>query len=802
MTAERICANDAAHKETETVVTTSEITKPATFEKMGETTYTATFTNDAFDEQTKVVTNIDKVPEGWTSPTYTWSSDYSSVTASRIRTNDNFEQTETVSATGTVTTPATCEAKGMTTYVSAEFQNTAFAVQTKVVDNVPALRHNWGAAEYTWAHDLGSVTAKRTCCNDTAHVETEQVATTREVTKAATCQATGTAKYTATFTNAAFTAQTKTETLPVDPDGHVFTTVVRPTFIQEPMLEGSSTLVRGRTIKFCSACGIEEVVPGDPIEPALMDDQIDFYSITDESLLDAAAGKTLQDIMDKLGGALTAYISAPSNPNGTGYAWSSINAEFTWAENYSSVLLSDLAQQFTADPDLKYPVKVHIKPAYRVSSYDGTVYEGQLGSRLYGSIDDLKEVTVDLELIAHSHQWQWKDEVAHTDTEDGYDEYECSVCHAIHREYIPAGHNWEPKDWLDDGELPLEETYAYRDDAGLYEDIDGNHYSIHLGGRRYRGSICDAVKEETSAKLSLPEYYYWTVMNKTLIEAGYETVWDVDPSQYMGIVYTFKLQNGEEIDLLVPGTFKWAIGQQSELKSTTLESLKDPSIYSYPAEVTFTPEDTETFEEGTVPFVIENWYHSYNHEEHQSEATFEMITTSEPHWDPEYDGTGGWVGGHVYSRCSICGKEELDHYILLPAYVANKLDGTVTAGSLPDGTKATITVTAAKLIELFGDQTIGYLLDNKRCNYSFDEAHPWYEFFTVFYSDDGTLTGTHCHVISHGRYTGYVQFISDVSTLPRDTKFSELTSGISIELTTYINTTTFAPVTITFVIQP
>ena len=51
-TAERVCTRDASHKETETVKTTNSVTKEATCEQTGERTYTATFTNEAFAEQT------------------------------------------------------------------------------------------------------------------------------------------------------------------------------------------------------------------------------------------------------------------------------------------------------------------------------------------------------------------------------------------------------------------------------------------------------------------------------------------------------------------------------------------------------------------------------------------------------------------------------------------------------------------------------------------------------------------------------------------------------------------------------
>ena len=62
VTATRTCTHNASHVETETVNTTSEISKPATSATRGETTYTATFTNEAFGTKTKTVDNIPKLP--------------------------------------------------------------------------------------------------------------------------------------------------------------------------------------------------------------------------------------------------------------------------------------------------------------------------------------------------------------------------------------------------------------------------------------------------------------------------------------------------------------------------------------------------------------------------------------------------------------------------------------------------------------------------------------------------------------------------------------------------------------------
>ena len=72
--AERVCTIDASHKETEEGRVTSVITKEATETEKGEITYTAEFTNPAFETQTKV-TEYDYVPPvkpGWNEIDGTW----------------------------------------------------------------------------------------------------------------------------------------------------------------------------------------------------------------------------------------------------------------------------------------------------------------------------------------------------------------------------------------------------------------------------------------------------------------------------------------------------------------------------------------------------------------------------------------------------------------------------------------------------------------------------------------------------------------------------------------------------------
>ena len=174
-----------------------------------EVTATTLEANDnlAVNEETVIPVVIG---HNWDEPTYEWTETETgySVKATVVCKNDSTHvETETVDAVAEVTKPATCEAKGETTY-TATFENELFEVQTKTVDNIDALGHDYGAT-YEWAEDNSKVTATAVCKNDETHVETETVDTTYEVVTEPTTEAEGLGRYTATFENELFETQTK-----------------------------------------------------------------------------------------------------------------------------------------------------------------------------------------------------------------------------------------------------------------------------------------------------------------------------------------------------------------------------------------------------------------------------------------------------------------------------------------------------------------------------------------------------------------------------------------------------------------
>ena len=115
----------------------------------------------------------------WGEPTYTWAEDNSSVTAERVCTRDSSHiEKETVSTTSEVTKPATCTEKGQTTYTTEPFENEAFTEQTKRVDNIDVLGHDYqdveGTAKAATCTDPGKKANKKcTLCED--EIEGEEI---------------------------------------------------------------------------------------------------------------------------------------------------------------------------------------------------------------------------------------------------------------------------------------------------------------------------------------------------------------------------------------------------------------------------------------------------------------------------------------------------------------------------------------------------------------------------------------------------------------------------------------------------
>lgn len=84
-----------------------------------------------------------KVSHKWGEPTYIWAEDGTACTATRVCEDDSSHlETATATVTSKVTKQATCTEKGETTY-TATFTEGWAAVQTKTLQNINALKHNF-----------------------------------------------------------------------------------------------------------------------------------------------------------------------------------------------------------------------------------------------------------------------------------------------------------------------------------------------------------------------------------------------------------------------------------------------------------------------------------------------------------------------------------------------------------------------------------------------------------------------------------------------------------------------------------
>jgi len=166
---------------TETVSTAYAVTTAATCGAAGVGTYTATFTNSLFSTQSKTA-DISAIDHSYGTPTYVWSADNSTVTATSVCAHDaTHVVTETVSTAYAVTTAATCEAAGVGTY-TATFANSLFSTQSRTAA-IPAMGHDWTPTSWNWT-GYTAAEAVFTCRNDSSHVKTVSAVITGARTEA------------------------------------------------------------------------------------------------------------------------------------------------------------------------------------------------------------------------------------------------------------------------------------------------------------------------------------------------------------------------------------------------------------------------------------------------------------------------------------------------------------------------------------------------------------------------------------------------------------------------------------------
>lgn len=217
-TATRICANNSAHVETETVVSVSDITIPATCSMEGLMTYTATFTNTAFETQTQ--TDAIATTSHELEVSYTFATDNLVCIAEHGCKNcEHVEKMEVASTLGTEVVSATCSTDGSITNEFV-FEDELFEDQTKVVV-LKSKGHKYDNHAYEWVTENGvqKCVATAVCIYDETHTITETVEAEVSVIRAADCVTDGIARAVARFENREFSKKIE-NTLTIPKSGH------------------------------------------------------------------------------------------------------------------------------------------------------------------------------------------------------------------------------------------------------------------------------------------------------------------------------------------------------------------------------------------------------------------------------------------------------------------------------------------------------------------------------------------------------------------------------------------------------
>ena len=237
-------------------------TTAATCETAGETVYTATASFGGKDYTDNQKVEIAALGHEYGEPTWKWSDDHKTATATfKCERGDD---TQTVDATVTLeTTAATCEADGKTVYTAKVSFNGKDYTET-YTETLKALGHKYGAPVWNWTkgeNNTYTATATFTCANDEKHVETVDAKVT-EKSDGATCTEAGKITYTATVT---FEGKdyTDTKTEEVAALGHNYG---EPTWNWSKGDDGSYTAIATFTCDRCK--DVQKVVAtvGDPVE--------------------------------------------------------------------------------------------------------------------------------------------------------------------------------------------------------------------------------------------------------------------------------------------------------------------------------------------------------------------------------------------------------------------------------------------------------------------------------------------------------------------------------------------------------
>ena len=312
-------------EETETVSVLPATVIPADCETAGEETFTTEeFHNTAFAAQTR--RNV--IPKlghdwAWDEGEYGMDSGLNGYCIISCRRNpEHVRRYGMKSKTKISETPMTCTEPARITY-KLTFMIEEIPDGTVEIENGTPPGHSWQTPySYVWAEDCSTVTASRRCKNQgCSEVETETVEAAETITRKVTCTVDGSAHYTGTFTNPAFTTQTTIRGIPAPGHQLEYVPEVEPTCTEKGNYAGY----------ICTVCGYKQ----DCQERSALGHR--------EKSLRAVAptctepGRYNASICERCGIVLSEGDELPA----TGHNWKTTTA---WKDEFTKVTLTQICQ--------------------------------------------------------------------------------------------------------------------------------------------------------------------------------------------------------------------------------------------------------------------------------------------------------------------------------------------------------------------------------------------------------------------------------------------------------------------------
>ena len=181
---------------------------PTCTENGVHTHYTCKGCDKLFDEDKKVTTlealTIAALGHDYKFDSFVWADDYSAQAKHVCSRDNNHVEMRDATVTSIVTKDATCEEDGVEVFTATYDGHTE--TKEKVLSK---LGHAYGDPTYEWSEGGKYCTATAICGNDSTHKLEETVECTFKELEAATEEADGKGKYTATFENEKFATQEK-----------------------------------------------------------------------------------------------------------------------------------------------------------------------------------------------------------------------------------------------------------------------------------------------------------------------------------------------------------------------------------------------------------------------------------------------------------------------------------------------------------------------------------------------------------------------------------------------------------------